>query len=126
MLQVLPQLPPDGQCPGLQLHPTQLERIFISDAKPQLPTVTAEDVSISIMLESIAAFIKDAVQVSHQEVQLALQRTSCLKLAKVEGGTPGDRGEGAPLVVVAPSLGQISLQRSFRKRLRSSSILNSY
>lgn len=83
VLQVLPQLPPDGQCPGLQLHPTQLERIFISDAQPQLPTVTAEDVSISIMLESIAAFIKDAVQVSHQEVQLALQRTSCLNLRDI-------------------------------------------
>ena len=82
-MQLLPPLPPDGQCLGLQLHPTQLERIFISDAQPQLPTMTAEDMSISIMLESIAAFIKDAVQVSHQEVQLALQRTSCLNLLDI-------------------------------------------
>ena len=45
--------------------------------------MTAEDLSISTMLEYIAAFIKDAVQVSHQEVQLALQRTSCLNLRNI-------------------------------------------
>ena len=85
---ILQVLPPDSRCSGLWLHPTQLERIFVSNTLPQLPTVKGEDVSISTILESITTFVKDAVQVSHQEVQLALHRTSCLNLRDI----PMDRG----------------------------------